>query len=297
MYVITGASGNTGKIIATTLLEAGKNVKVISRNAENVADLVAKGAIAAIGDLHDAAFLTEAFRGATAVYTLIPPSWAVNDWRKYQIQTGFAIASAIQAASVPYVVNLSSQGAHLPEGAGPVSGLFYLEQMLNSIPGLHVKHLRAGFFMQNFYAFAGMIKHLNLYGSSLKADLKIPVVHTSDIASVAAAELLALDFSSNSVRFVAGAADLTMAEVTTLLGKAIGNPALPYVQFSPEDELQGALQNGLPLTIAEGYRDLYNALNYGNYQEGFVRDAKVTTPTTFEWFAENEFKHAYAAGE
>lgn len=293
MYVITGASGNTGKAIANALLDAGKSVKVISRNAEHLAALVAKGAVAAIGDLHDAAFLTDAFKGATAVYTLIPPNWTVTDWRAYQTKTGFALASAIQAAKVPYVVNLSSQGAHLAEGAGPVSGLFYLEQMLNSIPGLHVKHLRAGFFMQNFFAYAGMIKHMNLFGTSLKSDLKIPIVHTRDIAEVAVSELLALDFTGNSVRFVAGAASLSMKEVTAILGKAIGNPDLPYVEFSPEDELQGALQNGLSQPIAEGYRDLNNALNYGNYQEGFVRDAATTTPTTFEWFAENEFKQAY----
>ena len=29
MYVITGATGNTGKIIASTLLEAGKKVRIV----------------------------------------------------------------------------------------------------------------------------------------------------------------------------------------------------------------------------------------------------------------------------
>lgn len=295
MYVITGASGNTGKVIAQTLLEAGKDVKVISRKAEHVADLVAKGATAAIGDLHDTAFLTEAFRGAKAVYTIVPPAWDVTNWRQYQTEIGFALASAVQAAGVPYVVNLSSQGAHLPEGAGPVSGLYYVEQMLNSIPNLHVKHLRPGFFMQNLLAYSGMIKHLNILGTSLKPDLKVAIVHVRDIADVAAAELLALDFSGSSVRFIGGAADLSLSEVTETLGKAIGKPELPYVQFTPEDELQGAIQNGLTPVIAAGYRDLYNALNYNDYRGGFVRDAGSTTPTTLEWFAENEFKKAYLA--
>lgn len=289
MYVITGASGNTGKLIAKTLLEAGKEVKVISRNPDHVADLVALGATAAIGNLHDATFLTEAFRGAKAVYTLIPPVWDVANWRQYQTQVGFAIASAIQATGVPYVVNLSSQGAHLPEGAGPVSGLFYVEQMLNSIPNLNVKHLRPGFFMQNFVNYKGMIQHLNLFGTSLKSDLKLPIVHVRDIAAVAAEELLSLDFKGSSVRFVAGATDYSMSEATAILGKAIGKADLPYVQFSPEDELQGALQNGLAPAIAEGYRDLYHALNYGEYQAGYVRNADSTTPTTLEWFAEKEF--------
>lgn len=75
MYIITGATGHTGKRIAENLLAAGHSVKVISRSTEKVAELVAKGAVAAIGDLADADFLTQAFKGATAVYLMIPPKW------------------------------------------------------------------------------------------------------------------------------------------------------------------------------------------------------------------------------
>ena len=292
MYVITGASGHTGKNIAHHLLDAGKQVKVISRSAANVADLVQKGAVTAIGDLQDTYFLTEAFRGATAVYTMIPPNFGAPDWRIYIVQTAFSIASAVRASKVQYVVNLSSQGAHLPEGAGPVSGLFYMEQMLNSIPNLRVKHLRPGFFMENFLAYAGMMKHMDIMGTSLKSDLRMPYVHTNDIGSVGASTLLSLDFEGHSVQFIHGAADLTMAEATAIIGKAIGKPNLPYIVFSREDELQGGLQNGLPLTIAEGYGELWNAINFLPYQAGGERNANTTTPTTLEWFAENEFKQA-----
>ena len=48
MYVVTGASGNTGKIIARTLLDAGKDVRVIGRDAENLKELTSQGAAAAI---------------------------------------------------------------------------------------------------------------------------------------------------------------------------------------------------------------------------------------------------------
>ncbi len=36
MYVITGATGNTGKAIASALLAAGKKVRVISRDAKKL---------------------------------------------------------------------------------------------------------------------------------------------------------------------------------------------------------------------------------------------------------------------
>jgi len=45
MYVISGATGNTGKVIASTLLEAGKKVRIIARNVEKAKELTDKGAV------------------------------------------------------------------------------------------------------------------------------------------------------------------------------------------------------------------------------------------------------------
>lgn len=296
MYVITAASGNTGKEIAEALLSAGKQVKVISRKAENVAALVKKGAIAAIGNVNDVAFLTETFKGATAVYTLTPPNFATNDWRKHIVEIGNAYALALAASGVKYVVNLSSQGAHLPEGAGPVSGLYYVEQALNGVPGLNVKHLRPSFFFSNLYGSIGMIKHSGINGASLNASLKMPMVHTKDIAVKAVETLLSLDFQGNSVAFVAGARDYSMEEVTAALGKTIGKNDLPYITFSREDEYNGMLQAGLTPSISHGYSELYNALNHLDYLGGgFERSAENTTPTTLEDFLQHEFVYAYNA--
>ena len=73
MYVITGATGHTGKRISENLLAAWKPVKVISRSADKGADLVSQGAVAAVSNLSDAACLTNALQGSTAVALLIPP--------------------------------------------------------------------------------------------------------------------------------------------------------------------------------------------------------------------------------
>ncbi|HEX5434483.1 MAG TPA: NAD(P)H-binding protein, partial [Candidatus Angelobacter sp.] len=73
MYVVTGATGNTGRIVANRLLDAGKKVRVISRNAEHLKRFVARGAEPFTADLQDLAALTRAFSGAEAVYAMIPP--------------------------------------------------------------------------------------------------------------------------------------------------------------------------------------------------------------------------------
>lgn len=293
MYIITGATGHTGKRISESLLAAGHAVKVVSRSAEKVADLVAKGAEAAIGDLADSAFLTQVFEGATAIYLMIPPKWDLSDWRAYQRTLISAYVKALSGSGVKKVVLLSSQGAHLLEGAGPVSGLAELEKALETIEGLNVLALRPGYFMENLFSSIDMIKHAGINGSSLRADVRFPIVHTRDIAEVATKRLLALNFSGHTHEFIGGAADLSMQEVTTTLGKAIGKPELPYIVFSPEDAKAGMVQAGLPETIAEGYVELFDALNKGIYQDGYVRTAEITTPTNLEWFVENEFKPVF----
>ncbi|VAV84342.1 hypothetical protein MNBD_BACTEROID02-806, partial [hydrothermal vent metagenome] len=61
MYVITGATGNTGKVIATKLLEAGKKVRIIARNAEKAKELTDKGAELFQGSTNDVGLLKKAF--------------------------------------------------------------------------------------------------------------------------------------------------------------------------------------------------------------------------------------------
>ncbi|GAB4497459.1 MAG: hypothetical protein OHK0019_31120 [Saprospiraceae bacterium] len=95
-YVITGATGNTGRIVAENLLAAGQSVTVIGRDANKLAPLIAKGATPAIGDLADADFLTKTFDGATAVYLMIPPKWDVTDWRAYQRTVSDAYIQALK---------------------------------------------------------------------------------------------------------------------------------------------------------------------------------------------------------
>jgi uncharacterized protein YbjT (DUF2867 family) len=292
MYVILGATGNTGKRISESLLAAGKHVTVVSRDAEKVKDLVAKGATAAIGDLHDVAFLTQTLKGAEAVYTLIPPKWDIQDWRKYSMQIATSLTLAIAQSGVKNVVNLSSQGAHLPEGAGPVSGLYYFEQMLNNVPNLNVLHLRPGYFFENLYGVKDMIQHMGILAQPLPADTKVTMVHTKDIAHVATQKLLTLDFKGSSIQFIGGTAERTFGEIVSIVGKAIGKD-VPYIVSSREDFINGMKGVGIPDTIAVGYADLNNALDKLNYQEGFQRSADNSTPTSLEWFVENEYKYAF----
>jgi len=268
-YVISGSLGNISKPLAERLVAAGHNVTVISSKADKVAQIEAIGAKAAIGSVEDIFFLTNAFTGADAVYTMVPPNFGSGNWKKYIASVGEKYAAAIQASGVKNVVNLSSIGAHMADGCGPVSGLFFAEKALNALPDVNVKHLRPGFFYPNFLANIGMIKHMGIIGGNYGEGTKLVLVHPDDIAEAAAEELLGLSFSGKSVRYVTSD-EKTTDEVAAILGKAIGKPELPWINFKDEDTVAGMTQAGLPQEIAENYAEMGAAMRSGEMASDYL---------------------------
>jgi len=72
MYVVTGATGNTGSVVAEKLLAKGEKVRVIGRDAKRLERFAKKGAEPFVADATSADALTKAFSGAKAVYAIIP---------------------------------------------------------------------------------------------------------------------------------------------------------------------------------------------------------------------------------
>ena len=289
MYVILGASGNTGSIIANSLLSAGKKVRVVGRGAGRLQRFVDKGAEAFTADMSDAAALTKAFTGARAAYLLLPPAKSREDQEK----DSDGIAKAVKKSVLRYAVHLSSYGAQVAEGAGPVSGLHSSEQKLNAIEGLNVLHLRAAYFMENNLAAIGMIHGMGILGNALLPDLKIPMAATRDVGDYAAQRLLHLDFSGKQTRELLGERDLSITEATAVIARGIGKPDLRYQQF-PYDQVQQVLtQLGVPPKGAAMYIEMYKAINAGVLVPLEPRSRENTTPTSFEGFVQDVFAPAY----
>lgn len=293
MYVVAGATGNTGKPIAEALLKAGKKVRIISRDAAKAADLVALGAELIEGSSTDRATLTQALTGATAAYLLIPPHYQSPDFPAYQAEATENIAQAILATGVKYVVTLSSLGAHLESGAGVVQGLHHMENRLNQIDGTNILHLRPCYFLENTLGQAGAIKMMGIMGSPIRADIKIPMISTGDIAQYATKRLLALDFSGKGVQHLLGAQEATYNEVAQIYGAKIGKPDVKYVQI-PSDAFKGIMLQEWHVSesLADNMIQFMEAVNAGRLDNYAVRDAESTTPTTLEDFA-NVFAHVY----
>jgi len=293
MYVVLGATGNTGSVIANSLLLKGERVRVVGRDASRLERFVRKGAEAFAANVTDAAAITKAFTGARAAYLMLPPNMTSQDYRADQERESDAIAKAVKDSSLRYAVHLSSYGAQVPEGTGPIAGLHSSEQKLNAITGLNVLHLRAGYFMENNLAAIGMIQAMGVFGHALTPDLKHPMIATRDIGDYAAQRILKLDFSGKQSRELLGERDISMNEATAVIARGIGKPDLRYVQFPYEQVQQVLEQMGIPPKTAGQFIEMYKAINEGVVAGREPRSAENTTPASFEKFVQDIFVQAY----
>lgn len=295
MITIMGASGNTGRVAAESLLKQGEKVRVIARSKDHLKALVDKGAEPAVGEAANARFLADAFRGSDAVYTLIPPDVAHPDVPAFQDQIGEATVKAVKDAGVKHVVFLSSIGADRASGTGPIAGLHRQEKRLASVPGLSVLALRPAYFFENHFMSLPLIKHQGINGSAMMGSFGFPQIAAGDIGAAAAQALRARDFKGSTVRELLGARDLSLEEATRIMGAAIGKPDLKYVQF-PYDAARDAMVGaGLSKSMASLYVEMAKAFNDGLVKPVEGRNARNTTPTRFEDFAAKTLAPAYRA--
>jgi uncharacterized protein YbjT (DUF2867 family) len=286
IITVMGATGHTGHAVATQLLEAGVAVRALGRSAERLAGLAAAGADVRTGDAGDAAYLTEAFSGADAVYTLLPYDPVIAGYRAAQRRIGAAVVAAVRAAGVPKVVFLSSVGADRPSGTGFVLTLHEQEQRLRALAGTDVLILRPGSFFENFEHALPVIEAEGANLDAVAPHVPIPMIASRDIAAAAAHALLELDFEGVEVRELLGPRDLTYTEATRIIGERIGRPGLEYVQI-PGEAMAGALvQAGLAPDFAELHVELCHALSSGHVASVQGRTAATTTPTPLEAYAE-----------
>jgi len=292
MYVIIGATGNTGSVVANTLLAQGKKVRVIGRNAEHLARF--KKAEPFVGDVSDEAAMTKAFAGAQAVYVMLPPNITAPDVRAYQKQVTEALARAIEKNKIKFAVSLSSIGADKPEKGGPVVGLHQLEERLNRISGLNVLHIRAAYFMENTLGQAEAIKQMGHAAAPFRPEFKFASIATRDIGAFAGDALSRLEFAGQQVQELHGQRDLSYGEITSIIGKAIGKPNLNYVTLTPEQFRETLIKYvGMSESSANLLTEMVESMDSGYLHPLEPRSARNTTPTSYETFVAEELLPRY----
>lgn len=275
MFVIAGVTGHVGSVVATELLAKQQKLKVLVRDPKKGAEWSRRGAEVAVGTLEDRAFLGGALRGASGFFTLLPPNFAASDFFAHQRQTSDAIAGAVQDAAVPHVVLLSSVGADLPAGTGPIKGLHYLENELRAT-GTVLTAIRAGYFQENLGGAVVPAKQQGIFlNFGPSADHPMPMIATKDIGMLAARSLLNKPRASEVIDLHGPA--YSQRQLAERLGAALGKP-LELVDVPAAECVPTLMQGGFPRPVAETFAEMYRAFAAGIVKPCGDRSVAGETP-------------------
>jgi uncharacterized protein YbjT (DUF2867 family) len=257
MFVVLGASGNTGKVVADTLLRQKQKVRVVVHDAAKGKAWGDAGAEVAIADVDEGATLERAFSGAEGVYVLLPPNFGSTHVRADNSRRAHTIAAAVEAAAVPHVVLLSSIGAQQSDGTGPVLGLRDAEAVFRRATAA-ATFVRAAYFMENWGGSLYAIEQ-GVLPTFLAVDKAIPLVATRDVGGAVARVLIE---RGNGTRVIelAGPREYTPRDVAATVGRIVGKPI--EVQQAPEETMARAMMGaGMNAEWARLFQELTHGLN------------------------------------
>lgn len=261
MYAITGVTGQTGAVVAETLLANGKKVRVVVQDAKDGEAWKARGAEVAVADIADAVALTRAFAGTEGAYVVLPPSPADTDPLASMATWTTSIANAVHASSVPHVVLLSSIGAQHADGAGLIRALHQAELQLEET-GAGFTAVRAAYFQDNWGSSLATLESGTIY-SFVPTDVRFPQVALPDIGRTVASVLVeGAPRGEARVIELAGPSEVSGEDVARALTSITGKPIA--VQTAPLDAVVPTLTGlGWSTAMGELYREIFEGIIQG----------------------------------
>ncbi|MQY25914.1 NAD(P)H-binding protein [Nocardia aurantia] len=213
--VVTGATGTVGGLVVRRLLEAGREVRAVTRDPEGA---VLPDSVEVVGgDLDVPDSLTRAFTGAEALLLIARPATAAD------------VARLACRCGIGRIVTLSSMLADSepPDAVGH-------RAMERAVEGVEVAwtHLRPGMFAANLLTWAPSIRATGVVREPYAAAAQTPI-HEADIAAVAATALVGAGHAGRRYPLT-GPQTLTKAEQVAAIGAGIGR-ALEFEEISPDE--------------------------------------------------------------
>jgi uncharacterized protein YbjT (DUF2867 family) len=250
---VTTPTGNVGAHVVRMLCQAGVRPRLLLRNPDRLDADVHDRVELAVGDQRDVDYVVESTRGVDAVFWVHPDDWSLPDPDADAERTGEGLAAAMRQNRIARVVFQSSIGAELRHGAGFVDGLARIEQRLDAArdeTGAALLHLRCGYFMTNLLHDLDGLRTGRLT-TIRPLDEPMPWVDPRDIATVAAARLLADGWMGRQVQAVHGPADLTWTEAAAALSTATG-VSIQAQRITDEEERAALRDAGMGEVAVEG---------------------------------------------
>lgn len=278
--VVTTPTGHVGSRVVQLLVQAGVRPTLLLRDPDKL-DPHTRGRVDLVqGDQEEADAVLRATRGADRLFWVDPPTQD-DDPVAGHTRLGANAARAVEENGIAHTVFLSSVGAEKRHGAGEIDGLARTEQALDATGG-NVLHLRCGHFFTNLVMELDSLR-AGLLATPWPLDQAMPWVDPRDIGDVAAARLLAGNWSGRQVQAVHGPEDLSFSRVAQILSRALGLRV--RAERISDDQMRAALGSaGLSTGQIEGLVGMSAGL-----REDFIpeqeRDVITTTPTTLAAWA------------
>jgi uncharacterized protein YbjT (DUF2867 family) len=260
MFVVAGATGKTGSVVAATLLERKQPVRVIVRTPEKGAAWKAKGADVAVAALEDSQALTDALKGVTGGYFLVPPDYQASQYLDDQKRLVDSLAAAVESSGLHHLVLLSSIGAHVPTETGPIRALHYAERRLEAVAH-SMTIVRAPYFMENWMPVLRAAQTQGILPSFLSAARKISMIATCDIGHIAA-ECVLDHPKGRRVLELSGPHEYSPDDVAAVLGRHFHRRVM--VQHLPLRAVVPTLTSmGWSEDVAKLFEEMYAGFEHG----------------------------------
>src|SRR5581483_1336365 len=171
-----------------------------------------------------------------------------------------AIAAAVRDSDLQHIVFLSSIGAHLPQGTGPILALRHGEEALQAVMDA-LTILRAPFFMENWLPVLPVAKAHGVLPSFISPDRQIPMIATTDIGHLAA-ECLMDQATGVRVLELVGPKPYSPRDVAAAASKQFARTVT--VQHLPLEQVVPQLTSfGISRHMATLFADMYAAIETG----------------------------------
>ena len=243
MIVITGASGQLGRLVIDRLLSQGVapgRIVAAVRTPAKAADLAARGVVVREGDYTRPATLATAIAGAERV--LLISSNDLGD----RVPQHRAVIDAAKAAGVRQFAYTGI--LHTDRSTLGLAGEHRETEALILASGLTHVLLRNGWYVENYLAaLPTALKHGAFLGSA--RDGRISWAARADYADAAAA-VLTRPIAGNETFELAGDGAYTLTELAAEVARQSGQP-VAYKDLPRADYQRVLLDAGLPAPLAE----------------------------------------------
>lgn len=283
---VVGATGRIGAKLTENLLAKGHSVKALSRGGPGLDALVAKGAEPFLGSFDTGAGeLGRFFEDADAAFLMVKTIWD-GDLHGHYPAVALRFFDALRDSPVKLAVSLTGMGSELSGNTGHFQGFHILDQILNRLRDINLVHLQGGWFMEDLSRWSDAIAQHDRIGWTLDPNIRAPWVAIRDIADIAAKEFDTPSDQRRSVKQLG--IDYTMAEITEIIGRALGREVDYRFVDTSDREVETVFRERFGTLDRWVYdKNTAAALNDGRVK---FRDDRPALSTTMEEFIQKTLR-------